>query len=350
MYKGCVLIKGMDILKPKKLKIGDTIGVIAPSGVVEAKGLDSGVKMLQKWGFKVKLGKHIFKKVGDYSAGTPQERREDFETMATDPEIKAITCAEGGYAASSVLLSLNPRVIEAFKANPTLLFGYSDFCVFLNADFSMGIIGAHAPNLVGLASHNKFTQESLRKLLLGEMELNYGPSFFTKVLISGKADGYFLPTNLETLTHLFGSKFDPLENFDGPIILAVEEVWEDKSDVIRMMEEIVLHKSFHKVKGIILGRFVGDSEVEYPLWGKKTSWYDLFCSIFKDKNIPVAEFPNFGHLEEQKKAFKILRKSSNKAKTIYGENLFLALPVGMKAVLNANSEKPSLVFQEQPVD
>lgn len=340
----------MNILKPKKLKIGDTIGIIAPSGVVEARGLEAGVKLLQKWGFKVKLGKHIFKKVGDYSAGTPQERREDFENMATNPEIKAITCAEGGYAASSVLLSLNPRVIEAFRANPTLLFGYSDFCVFLNANFSMGIIGAHAPNLVGLASHNKFTQESLRRFLLGEMELNYGPSFFTKILISGKAEGYFLPTNLETLTHLFGSKFDPLENFDGPIILALEEVWEDKSDVIRMFEEIILHRCFDKVKGVVLGRFVGDSEIEYPEWGKKTSWYDLFVSLLKDKNIPVAEFPNFGHLEEQKKAFKILRKASNKLKTIYGEKLFLALPVGARAVLNAVPDKPCLKFLEQAVE
>ena len=340
----------MDILKPKKLKIGDMIGVIAPSGVVEAKGLETGVKTLQKWGFKVKMGKHIFKKVSDYSAGTPQERREDFENMATDPEIKAITCAEGGYAASSVLLSLSPKVIEALRANPTLLFGYSDFCVFLNANFSMGIIGVHAPNLVGIASHNKFTQESLRKLLFGEMELNYGQSFFTKVLIPGKAEGHFLPTNLETLIHLFGSKFDPLENFDGPIILGLEEVWEDKSDVSRMLEGVILHKCFHKVKGIVLGRFVGDSEIEYPEWGKKTSWYDLFISLLRDKNIPVVEFPNFGHLEEQKKAFKILRKASNKAKTIYGEKLFLALPVGAKAILNAVPDKSCLRFLEQAVE
>jgi len=339
----------MQILKPKKLNIGDTIGVIAPSGVVEAKGLEAGLKILKKWGFKVKLGKHIFKKVDDYSAGTPQERREDFENMVTDSEIKAITCAEGGYAASSVLLSLNPRVIESLKNNPPLFFGFSDFCVFLNANFSLGIIGIHAPNLVGLASHNKFTQESLKKVLLGEMELVYGPSFFTQILIPGKAEGYFLPTNLETLTHLFGSRFDPLENFDGPIILAVEEVWEDKSDVRRMMEEVILHRCFYKVKAVLIGRIIGDSEIEYPKWGKKTSWQELFVSLLKDKNIPLAEFPNFGHLEEQKKIFKILRGTKNRSQTIYGENLFLALPVGVKAVLNANPENPKLKFLEQPV-
>jgi len=338
----------MTIIKPKKLKPGDTIGVIAPSGVVEANGLEAGVRVLRSWGFKVKLGKHIFKKVEDYSAGTPQERREDFENMVSDLEIKAITCAEGGYAASSVLLSLNPKVIETFRNRPTLLFGYSDFSVFLNANFSLGITGIHAPNLVGLAPHNKKTQESLRKALLGEMDLNYGPEFFTEILIPGKARGYFLPTNLETLTHLFGSKFDPLENFDGPIILGLEEVWEDKSDVRRMFEEIILHRYFNRVKGIVLGRFIGDSEIEYPKWGKKTTWHDLFISLLKDKNIPVAEFPHFGHLEEQRKAFKLLRVGGKK--DIYGENIFLALPVGAKVILNAQSDNSSLIFQDQALD
>jgi len=342
------IFKIMNIIKPQKLKIGDTIGMIAPSEAVEAKGLDGGVKILQKWGFKVKLGKHIFKKVEDYSAGTPQERREDFESMVNDAEIKAIGCAEGGYAASSVLLALSPNVIEAFKNRPTLLFGYSDFSVFLNANFSLGITGLHAPNLVGLASHNKNTQESLRKALLGEMDLKYGPEFFANVLIPGKAEGYFLPTNLKTLIHLFGSKFDPLENFDGPIVLGLEEVWEDKSDVKRMFEEIILHRHFNKIKGIVLGRFIGDSEIEYPKWGKKTTWYELFTSSFAGKDIPVAIFPNFGHIAEHRKAFRILRAKA--PKNAYGENLFLALPVGAKVTFNALSNNPSLNFQDQAVD
>ena len=338
----------MKIFKPKKLKIGDTIGVIAPSEAVEAKGLDAGVRILKKWGFKVKLGEHIFKKVDDYSAGTPQERREDFENMVSDPEIKAIACAEGGYAASSVLLALNPNVIESLKTRPILLFGYSDFSIFLNANFSMGVVGLHAPNLVSLNTHNKNSQESLKKALFGEMDLNYSQEFFGKILISGKAEGYFLPTNMETLTHLFGSKFDPLENFDGPIILGLEEVWEDKSDVKRRMEEIIFHHHFDRVKGIVIGRFIGNSEVEYPQWGKKTTWPELFTSLIKDKNIPLVEFPNFGHVEEHRKLFKILR--SKKSKNIYTENLFLSLPVGAKVILDANSEKPSLKFLEQAAE
>lgn len=337
----------MQITKPQKLKIGDTIGVIAPSGVVEAKGLEAGVKILKKWGFKVKLGKHILKKVDDYSAGTPEERREDFENMINDPEIKAIACAEGGYAAPSVLSTLHSEVIDRLKTRPILLFGYSDFCVFLNANFAMGIAGLHAPNLVGLSFHNKTTQESLKRCLLGEMELNYGKEFFTKILISGKAEGYFLPTNLYTLVHLFGSKFDPLENIDESIILGLEEVWEDKSDVIRMIEKIILHRHSDKVKGIIMGRFVGDSEMEYPKWGKKTTWLDIFNSLLKDKNIPVAEFPVFGHLKEHRKVFKILR--SRKSKSIY-RDLFLSLPVGAQVILDANSENPSLKFLGQAVE
>jgi muramoyltetrapeptide carboxypeptidase len=321
--------------------------VIAPSGVVEAKSLDAGVKILEKWGFKVRLGKHILKKVDDYSAGTPQERREDFENMVTDSEIKAVACAEGGYAAPSVLLTLNPKIIEQLKARPILFFGYSDFCMFLNANFSVGITGLHAPNLRSLSVHKKETQESLRKCLFGEMELNYGKEFSMKVLIPGKVEGYFLPTNLETFIQLFGSRFDPLENFDGEIVLGLEELWEEKSDVRRMLEKIILHKHFNKIKGIVLGRFVGDSEVEYPQWGKKTTWQQLFISTFKEKGIAILDFPVFGHLEEHRKIFRILRTKQTKG--IYG-NLFLSLPVGAKVILDAIPENPSLKFLDQAVD
>jgi len=336
----------MQILKPQKLNKGDIIGVIAPSGVVEAKGLETGVKMLEKWGFKVKMGKHIMKKVDDYSAGTPQERREDFENMIIDPEVKAITCAEGGYAAPSVLLALNPAVIDQLKLRPVLFFGYSDFCTFLDANFAMRITGLHAPNLVGLSAHNKETQDSLKKCLLGDMELKYCKDFSAKVLIPGTAEGYFVPTNLETFTQLFGSKFDLLDTFDGPIILGLEEVWEEKSDVRRMLERIILHKGFDKVKGIVLGRFIGDGEAEYPKWGKKTTWSQLFVSTFKDRGIPILDFPVFGHLEEYKSIFKIL----NKTKEIYRKNLFLSLPVGAKVILDGDSENPCLKFQDQAVE
>lgn len=340
----------MQILRPPKLKPGDTIGVVAPSGVIEAKGLETGFKLLQKWGFKLKLGNYIFKKVEDYSAGTPQERREDFEKMIKDPEIKAITCAVGGYAASSALLTLSPGVIENLRIRPTLLFGYSDFCLFLNAAFSIGVVGLHAPNVVGLAFHNKESQESLRKALLGEAQLNYDSRFFGKIFIPGKAEGYFLPTNLEALTYLFGSKFDPLKNFDDPIILGLEEVYEDKSSLTRMFEKIVSHQSFNKVKGIILGRFLLAKEIEYPKWGKRFSFSDLVVSLLKDKNIPIVEFPNFGHLEEQRKAFKLLRKKPRPAKNIYKENFFLALPIGIKINLDALTQNPCLTFQNQAVE
>ena len=114
------------------------------------------------------------------------------------------------------------------------------------------------------------------------------------------------------------------------------------------MEEIIFHHHFDRVKGIIIGRFIGNSEVEYPQWGKKTTWPELFTSLIKDKNIPLVEFPNFGHVEEHRKLFKILR--SKKSKNIYTENLFLSLPIGAKVTLDANPEKPSLKFLEQAVE
>src|SRR3989338_5726777 len=92
-----------DFVKPAALQKGDVVGVIAPSDAIEKKLISVGVKTIQGWGLKARLGKHLFSMVGDFAAGTPEERREDIMKMIDDPEVKVIWAAECGYAATEVL-------------------------------------------------------------------------------------------------------------------------------------------------------------------------------------------------------------------------------------------------------
>ena len=53
----------MKILKPKKLKKGDAVGVISPSEPITdglRKQMDVAVATLEGFGLKVKFGKHVF--------------------------------------------------------------------------------------------------------------------------------------------------------------------------------------------------------------------------------------------------------------------------------------------------
>ena len=46
----------MNLIKPKKLKKGDTIAIIATSGNVNIEKIKEGVKYFHEKGFNVKLG------------------------------------------------------------------------------------------------------------------------------------------------------------------------------------------------------------------------------------------------------------------------------------------------------
>ena len=53
------------MLIPKALKKSDTIGIVSPSGAISKqtkRQLDSGIKFLQKLGFKTVIGKNALKK------------------------------------------------------------------------------------------------------------------------------------------------------------------------------------------------------------------------------------------------------------------------------------------------
>ncbi|MFH1853240.1 MAG: LD-carboxypeptidase, partial [Candidatus Neomarinimicrobiota bacterium] len=89
------------MLKPTRLKPGATIGIINPSYWLKEELLDKTVKIMEKRGFKIKLGKSPLLRNNLY-AGTPEERAADIMAMFADPTVDAIICARGGYGANRV--------------------------------------------------------------------------------------------------------------------------------------------------------------------------------------------------------------------------------------------------------
>ena len=67
------------MIKPKALKIGDTIGVCAPSRPIVGENIEEVMlakKMIEEKGFKVKFSKNLFSNTNGYSA-TAKERADD---------------------------------------------------------------------------------------------------------------------------------------------------------------------------------------------------------------------------------------------------------------------------------
>ena len=71
------------IVKPRALRKGDTVGIIAPASPVFEEGeIEFTFQWLSKLGLKWKVGKHIYEKYSDI-AGSDEARAEDFMALSS---------------------------------------------------------------------------------------------------------------------------------------------------------------------------------------------------------------------------------------------------------------------------
>lgn len=329
-------------IKPKALQKGDVVGIVAPSDAVERSWVREGVKVLQSWGLKARLGKHLFASVGDFAAGSPEERREDLLKMIEDPEVKVIWCAIGGYAATEVLPVFTKEIVEKLRKNPKWFIGFSDVCVLLNALASFRMASIQGPNLTGLAEKDEKSREWVRKMLFGEVDLEIGSDGNWQSLIAGVAEGRLLVSNLDSLVTVLGTKFDPLMHGSGDLILGIEEWWIEKSTLQRQVDTILNHKRASRIKGMIIGRLVGIGESVYVKWGLKVTPEQLIEGRIRlrDKTMPCAVLSDFGHPEEeswlQEKFPQWFKKPER----------FMAIPNGINARLTVDPAGARLQFLE----
>lgn len=327
------------MIKPYCLKTGDTVGVVAPSDAVDKHGVERSAEIVKKWGLKVKYGKHVFAHVGDFMAGTAEERMEDLKAMIFDPEIKAIWAASGGYAATEVLPVFTPEVIGQLKAHPQWFIGYSDVCLILNVLTSFKLVSIMGPGLWGLAEWDRQSQETLRQMLVGETVVAIGPNHKWKAGSTGEAEGQLVASNLEGLIYSFGTRFDPFMYGEGNILLALEELDIDKSTLQRQIDIVLSHKRSKRIKGVIVGRLTNIKEVAYPQWGQRVTPQGLVTTRVKKFGVPFAFLDDFGHAE-----WDYGRLSS--VKKYFMNRRFLPLPNGIRAKLTVSAAETKLEYLE----
>ena len=80
------------MLIPEKLKMGDTIGVVAPANPIINENIEEVQKakeIIENLGFKIKFSKNLFSNTNGYSA-TAKEKADDINDMFRDKEVKMI--------------------------------------------------------------------------------------------------------------------------------------------------------------------------------------------------------------------------------------------------------------------
>ncbi|MFC1721451.1 LD-carboxypeptidase [Patescibacteria group bacterium] len=137
----------MKTIIPERLREGDTVGIVSPSGPVKKRKaqFNKGVKKLESWGLKVKYYESAFDQYY-YSAGTAEQRLREFHKIWKDPKVKMVVMSQGGYTANQILDGID---YEMIKKNPKMFVGMSDGTTLVNAIYAKtGLMTYHGPDLM----------------------------------------------------------------------------------------------------------------------------------------------------------------------------------------------------------
>ncbi len=245
-----------NVPKPKALKPGDTIGLIAPSGSTnDADMAAKGTKFLADLGFKVKTGKSCTAKYG-YLAAPDTLRASDVNDFFADAEIDGIVCFKGGYGTPRILDALDYGLISA---NPKVFVGYSDITgMHLAIQRYTGMPTFHgimAVSMVGSA--DRFSVDSWMRAIgaegpLGRLDPPPGANPGPVSLVGGKARGILIGGNLSLVAALAGTPYalDPRGK-----ILFLEDIDEEPYRLDRMLTQLRLAGVFEQCEGIVLGNW-----------------------------------------------------------------------------------------------
>ena len=287
----------MLLIKPQKIKIGDTIGLVSPSaplaGLVTHRTKKS-IKMLKEMGFKVKIGKYALKTTG-YTAGSPKERAADINSFFKDKDVKAIICFIGGNHSNQILKYLD---FDLIKTNPKIFIGYSDATVLHFAFYTQSnLVTFYGPAALTQFAENPkifpYTKEYFKKAVMKNQSVGkIKPSLYWtdeildwfkkedlerlrkmkknkgwQWLKQGKAEGPILGGCITSMIHLRGTKYWP--DFSNSILFwETPESGDDFTkgekveNVDSYLTDLELSGVFKKIKGMIVGRFFGYSEQE----------------------------------------------------------------------------------------
>ena len=305
--------------KPNALQAGDLVQIVAPASNLKADYLARGVAELTALGFRVKYDPTILEK-DRYTAGTDERRRRELMSAFTDPEVKAVWAARGGYGVMRLLSLLDENLL---RAQPKIFIGYSDMtALHLYLYRRFGWVTFHGPmaakDLAGGAAH--YDQTTLLSALTKPEPMGEIVAVGTEILHRGATvSGPLLGGCMSLLAAMMGTP-DELDTRDA--ILFLEDTGTRPFQLDRMLQQLKLAGKFDRVRALVFGEMsncVQHVEQGYTL-------QEVLRDLTAELRIPVLFGLRSGHSERGN----------------------LTLPLGVQATLD--SERGVLRIDEAAVD
>ena len=275
---------------PNRLKIGDKIGVVAPSNPIVGDNIDEVIKAKEKienLGFKVEFSKNLFSNTNVYSSSA-KEKAEDINYMFSNKEIKMVWCAKGGENSNSIFEFLDYDII---RKNPKIICGYSDITSITNIiNYKTGLVTFSGTNFKTIATDE--TDFSLNEIIkrFVNCNLDLGNEKDYKVLRDGTATGKLIGGNLSLIRGLVAGEYKI--DFNDKILFIEELGFEiDPAMVSNNLYFMKQNGVFDKIKGLWIGNYNHESGISLEKI--------LFDVIGENYNFPIIKSNNFGHIEEK---------------------------------------------------
>ncbi len=273
---------------PKKLKIGDKIGIVSTARKITLEELSPAIKLLENWGFEVLFGANLFEKDNQFS-GTVEQRTADLQSMINNDEIKVILCARGGYGTVQIIDNIN---FYSLKKNPKWIIGYSDVTVLHSHLNNLGLASLHATMPINFANNSNKSLQSLKNSLLGKSNRIECTSHALNLL--GEVDAEIVGGNLSILYSLLGSNSDI---YTEEKILFIEDLDEYLYHIDRMMMNLKRNGKLAKLKGLIVGRMNDMNDNEIPFGN---SVEEIILEHTKKYDYPICFGFPAGHMNDNR--------------------------------------------------
>jgi len=307
--------KEMKLTQPPYLQVGDTVAIVAPSGILKnrKREVQQAAGLLTDWGLNVIVGDYVFNKANHF-AGDDYERCTDIQNVMDNPSVSAIWCARGGYGTVRILDKLD---YTQFKKNPKWIIGYSDITALHNQVHNEGFESLHALMCVSLTKDlNEIiaSVDTFKGALFGNptnYNLHYSP--YNKL---GEASGQLVGGNLTILHTMLGSK-ESIDT-DGKILF-IEEIGEYKYHIDRMLQSLKRAGYFDNLNGLVVGD-MSKMRKNTTLWG--TSVEQLILDALAEFDFPITFNMPAGHEKDNQ-----------------------ALILGREIILKVEKEGTSITFE-----
>jgi muramoyltetrapeptide carboxypeptidase len=255
------------LMKPRALRSGDRVAIVAPASPCARGEFEAGVAELRRLGFEPVYEPTVFDRDG-YVAGAADVRAAAIRAALGDDSVRAIIGVRGGYGSVQVLPWLDPAEVRLAR-KPFV--GYSDLTSLLTfVTGRCGVVAFHGPTVAGRLERGPaaYDEATLIGALMNAEPLGTLRAPGLEALRPGEASGPLAGGNLTQLAASMGTPFA----FDPPAgaVLLLEDVNERPYRLDRLWTQLRLAGIIERASAIVFGEFPGCDEPGGDVIGRDT--------------------------------------------------------------------------------